>query len=190
VSDLTPSNPEYWNTLYLTGDTGWDKGVASPPIVRLAKEGVVPKGASIAVLGAGKGHDAIALARMGFKVTAIDFAPEAAKAMRASGAGIEVIESDIFTVRGNFDAVLEHTCFCAIEVRRRAEYVELVHRLAPTLFGVFYAHGREGGPPFDTNEKELRALFEPKFQIERLRVASDSFEARAGKELEAIFRRR
>jgi len=97
----------------------------------------------------------------------------------------------VFKLRGPFDAIVEHTCFCAIDVERRPEYVEAVARaLVPggTLLGVFYAHGREGGPPFDTTEAEVRRLFSTRFEIERLQVARDSFEVRAGKELEAVLR--
>ncbi len=188
-------NATYWNDLYLKGDTGWDKGVASPPIARMLREGVVPAGASIAVIGAGRGHDAIEAARLGFRVTAVDYAPEAVKdiAANARKAGVElaVRQADLFALTGPFDAVLEHTCFCAIDVERRDEYVDAVARaLAPsgTLFGLFYAHGREGGPPFDVTEAEVRRRFSRRFRLERLLIANDSFEARAGKELEAVFR--
>lgn len=186
----------YWNDLYLKGDTGWDKGVPSPPVARLLREGHLVKGASIAVMGAGHGHDAIEAARCGYRVTAIDFAPEAVKAIRANAAKAGVVrlearEEDVFALRGPFDALCEHTCFCAIDVERRAEYVEAVaNALKPggILFGIFYAHGKEGGPPFDSSEADVRRLFEKRFTIERLRVAPDSLPKRAGKELEAVFR--
>ena len=142
----------------------------------------MPVGASIAVIGAGRGHDAIEAARLGYRVTAIDFAPEALKgiAENASKAGVQLETrlEDVFALKGPFDAVLEHTCFCAIDVERRAEYVEAVARaLKPggTLFGVFYAHGREGGPPFDVTEAEVRRLFSKRFKVERLLRAPDGF---------------
>jgi methyl halide transferase len=97
----------------------------------------------------------------------------------------------VFDLEGPFDAVMEHTCFCAIDVSRRAEYVDTVfHALRPggVLFGLFYAHGKEGGPPFDTSEAEIHELFAPHFHLQRLQRAPDSFEARAGKELEFVFR--
>ncbi|MBK7859559.1 MAG: methyltransferase domain-containing protein [Archangiaceae bacterium] len=185
----------YWNELYAKGETGWDKGAPSPPIVRMLREGVVPSGARLAVIGAGRGHDALEAARLGYRVTAIDYAPlavaAAAENARQAGLQLEVRQADVFALQGPFDAILEHTCFCAIDVARRAEYVEAVARaMVPggTLFGVFYAHGKEGGPPFDTTEAEVRRLFEPRFRIERLRRAADSFEHRAGKELEAVLR--
>ena len=188
-----PSQAEYWNQLYLTGEAGWDKGTVSPPIARLLREGRLPKRARIAVIGAGRGHEAKEAAALGFEVAAVDFAPEAAKALRAAR-GFEVLERDLFdlprTHAGTFDAVLEHTCFCAIPVSKRAEYVTAVSALLKprgVLFGLFYATGKPGGPPFDVTEAEVRERFAPAFRLDRLIIARDSFEARAGRELETWF---
>jgi methyl halide transferase len=192
---------DYWENLYRTGEVGWDKGQPSPPIVRMLDEGVLPAQARLAVVGAGPGHEVYEAARRGYRVTAIDFAPSSVAQLHAgakrTGTQFEVLEADLFTVpkthAGQFDAVLEHTCFCAIDVARRAEYVETVHAmLAPggLLFGLFYAHGKEGGPPFTTTEAEVETLFAPRFELERLRRAPDSFEIRKGNELEFLFRAR
>ena len=190
----------YWNDLYLAGDAGWDKGKPSPPIVRMAREkGLLPAGASIAVLGAGRGHEAIALAKAGFRVTAVDFAPEAAKAIRAGAkkakVELEALQADVFTLpkthAAAFDAALEHTCFCAIDPKRRAEYAAMAHAIVKPggiFFGLFYAHGRDGGPPFTTTEAEVRRLFAPHFEIQRIVVPKDSFPERKGNELEFVFR--
>lgn len=195
------SSAAYWEHLYQTKENGWDKGRVSPPIARLLAEGFLKQGARVAVVGAGPGHEAVEAARLGFHVTAIDFAPTSVaqqrEAMQRSGTTFEVLQADLFTLpqthAGAFDAVLEHTCFCAIDVARRAEYVDAVHALLSPgglFFGLFYAHGREGGPPFTTAEAEVRALFAPKFELQRLVKAPDSFEQRAGQELEALFVRR
>ncbi len=192
------SKADYWNRLYLTGDAGWDKGTVSPPIARMLREGHVPAGARLAVIGAGRGHEALEAARLGFRASAIDFAEEASKASAAAaekaGLAVEVLQEDVFTLwkrrPKHYDGVVEHTCFCAIDVARRAEYVEAVHALlvpGGKLFGLFYALGRDGGPPFDTNAAEVRGLFEKKFRLDRLAPATDSFDHRAGKELEAVF---
>ncbi len=193
------SDAQYWNSLYVAGETGWDKGVCSPPIARMLREGIAGKGARLLVIGAGRGHEAIEAARLGYRVSAIDFAAEAAKAAAdgatAAKVPVEVLQEDLFNLwkrrPAHYDAVVEQTCFCAIEVARRPEYVDAVHALLKpggVLFGLFYAHGRPGGPPFDTTEEEVRRVFSPKFQIERLVIAKDSFENRAGKELEAVLR--
>ena len=212
VTDV--NKPEYWNAIYLANDAGWDKGRAAPPIARLAKERVVPAGATVCVLGAGRGHEAFVLAAEGYAVTAVDFAEEAAKAMRARGgaidersesgrptspkgeAAIDVLQEDVFalarTHAGSFDAALEHTCFCAIDVARRTEYAAMTRAIVKpggVFFGLFYAHSKPGGPPFTTTEREVRELFAPLFTIERLVVPADSFENRAGNELEFVFRR-
>ncbi len=186
---------DYWNTLYLTGDTGWDKGAPSPPIVRLLREGVVKPGAHIAVVGCGRGYEAIEAARQGYRVTAIDFAPEAVKGTlvnaRQAGVSLDAVQMSLFDLDARFDAVLENTCFCAIDVELRDRYVEKAAQWLEgggTFFGLFYAHGKPGGPPFDTSEPEVRRRFSGRFTVERLRVASDSIATRAGKELEAILR--
>ena len=193
------SSAAWWNDRYLEGDTGWDKGQVAPPIARMIAEGVVPRG-RVVVLGAGRGHEALALARAGHAVTAVDFAEEACRSIReaaqAAQLEIEVLQADLFTLpalrAGAFDAALEHTCFCAIDPARRPEYAEVVRRvLTPrgTYFGLFYAHGRPGGPPFHTPEDEVRRLFSD-FDPLRLRVAPDSFSGRAGEELEFVLRKR
>jgi SAM-dependent methyltransferase len=190
---------EYWEHLYQTGEAGWDKGKPAPPVVRLMKEGFLPKGARIAIIGAGPGYEVVEAAKLGFNVTAIDFAPASLKSLaeKQKSASFEILNADLFTTpkthAGQFDAVLEHTCFCAIDVGRRAEYVDTVHALLKPngiLFGLFYAHGREGGPPYTTTEAEVRTLFAPKFQLERITRPNDSFEARVGNELEFLFRRK
>lgn len=194
------SSAAFWNSHYLTGDTRWDKGRAAPPIERMIAEGVVPPG-RVAVLGAGRGYEALQLAGRGFQVTAVDFAEEACRSIReaaaARGLPIEVLQADLFDLprshAGAFDSLLEHTCFCAIDPSRRAEYVRVVEQLLPpggALFGLFYAHGRPGGPPFTTSEEEVRQLFSPGFQLERLTRAPDSFPGRVGEELEFLFRRK
>lgn len=195
------SHPDYWNDLYRASDTGWDKGRPAPPLVRLLGGSLVPRGAPLVVLGAGRGHDALEAARAGYAVTAVDFAEEAVKAIRAASRDqaipLEALQQDVFRLAdshpGAFDGALEHTSFCAIDPARRAEYARMVHtvlRPGGLFFGLFYAHGRPGGPPFTTDEAQLRGLFGPLFEIERLTRAADSFPNRAGHELEFLFRRR
>lgn len=190
------NDPKYWNDVYLEGTPGWDKGRASPPIARMIGEGIVPPGGWVCVVGAGKGHEAVALAKAGYRATAVDFAEEAVKAMRAAHAMLDIQQRDIFTLPADFtatfDAICEHTCFCAIDPKRRVEYADAMRTcLKPggLLFGLFYDHGREGGPPFTTTEPEIRSIFEAGFTFERFLIAPDSLPERAGKEREFVFRR-
>lgn len=194
------SRPEYWSSLYQSNDAGWDKGRCAPPVGRLLREGIIPAGASLAVVGCGLGHEAIEAARLGYQVTAIDFAPEAIAAVRArsaeQGTLLEALQADLFDLDrlrvGQFDAVLEHTCLCAIDPARRPEYARVMAgALQPggVLFGLLYAHNRPGGPPFSIHEAEARELLQSAFQLERLVIAADSFENRMGFELEFIARK-
>jgi SAM-dependent methyltransferase len=194
------SRAEYWNALYLAKDTGWDKGRCAPPIERLLAEGHVPSGGHVAVVGCGKGHEAVAAARAGFTVTAIDFAPEAIAAVRANSQDAGVVVGpellDLFALPfrfpSAFDAIIEHTCLCAIDPTRRSEYVDAVAAaLKPSglLLGLLYAHNKPAGPPFTITEAEARSNFERRFAFTRLRTAPDSFEHRQGFELEFIARR-
>ena len=197
----TPSAPQFWEEKYLSGATGWDKGECAPPIRRMLRSDGLAPASQIAVIGAGLGHEAFEAAACGYAVTAIDFAASAVKAMKQEanrrGLALNVLHQDVFQM-GNgfhaaFDAVVEHTCFCAIEPSRRYEYAEVMHQvLRPggRLLGLFFAHGRAGGPPFDVQADEITEVFSGRFEIRKLKPAPDSFPARMGQELEFDFLRK
>ena len=192
------STPSFWSALYRRGEDGWEKGLPAPPVLRLAN--ALPRG-KVAVVGCGRGHEAVALARLGWDAVGFDFAPEAVAGARRraarSGSRVRFERADLFGLParypGAFDAVCEHTCFCAIDPSRRRDYVRAVAgilRPGGILFGLFYVHGRPGGPPFDTDAAEIRRLFCRRFEIRSLEVPPDSHPGREGKELLALFYRR
>ena len=197
---LAPGDPAFWEHLYRRGGDGWELGRPAPPLERLLRADP-PVGRRALVVGCGRGHEARLLARLGAHVTAIDLAEAAiAEARRLAAAEAEPLAvdfrvADLFDLRGRppaFDLVVEHTCFCAIDPARRGDYVDAVaDALAPdgVLLGLFYAHGRPGGPPFTTDEAELRRRFAPRFAVEHLAPAGGSALARAGDELLARLRR-
>lgn len=195
------SQPGYWSALYQANDAGWDKGRCAPPIARLLREGHLAHGAHVAIIGCGPGHEAFEAARLGFQVTAIDFAPEAITAVKANaleqGLELVAVEADIFELSqrwlGHFDAIVEHTCLCAIDPARRDEYVEAVAgTLKPhgILLGLFYAHNKPSGPPYTITAEEVTTRLSTRFELDRLNIAPDSFENRADNELEFIAHRR
>src|SRR3569832_2570416 len=71
-------NPPIWERLYQRGETGWDQGGPSPGLVDFLTERKYPPG-RVLVPGAGRGHDARALAKAGFGVTGIDAAGRAVR---------------------------------------------------------------------------------------------------------------
>jgi thiopurine S-methyltransferase len=59
---------------------------------------------------------------------------------------------------GDLDGVLEHTCFCAIDPGQRPAYLEVMQRLLRPqgwLLGLFWCHGRPGGPPWGSDPEQL-----------------------------------
>ena len=192
-----PSDPKFWEVLYQADTTGWELGRASPPLANYFAN-TSPAGLRVLVVGCGRGHEARMLASLGAEVTAIDIAPSAIAQARAieSPQTVDFRLADLFDLRGQlpaFDLIVEHTCFCAIDPARRDEYVAAVaDALVPggTFIGLFFAHGREGGPPFTTTAKEIRERFGDRFIIDTLATAEGSVISRRGDELFARLIRR
>jgi methyl halide transferase len=186
VEDAVTAGAAYWNGRYVEGRTGWDLGGPPAALIRVIRAlSTPPARLRVLVPGAGRGHDALAWAEAGHEVTAADFAPLAVAAMReaaaARGLPLAVREADIFALpddfAGAFDVVWEQTCFCAIPPDRRPDYARAMAAcLAPggQLVGLFWAHGREGGPPFDVQRDHVRAALGGRFTIVAMDDVPDS----------------
>ncbi len=192
---------DFWNQRYLDNNIGWDLGKVSPPFVHLVESGMLAPHSTILIPGAGRGWEAIYLARLGFQVTVVDFAPEAISSVRREaereGVKVNLVEEDLFLLdperHGLFDYLLEQTCFCAIDPPRRPEYVQMAARMihpGGELVGLFYIHGREGGPPWTTTAEEVRILFRQEFDFVEFALSSQSVESRKGEEILARLRRK
>jgi SAM-dependent methyltransferase len=192
-----PADPAAWDARYREQNTPWDLGDAPPALRRLL--GSLPPGRlRVLVPGAGPGHDAIAWARAGHDVVAVDFAPSAVAAARArarkAGVSLEVVEADVFALppefAGAFDVVWEQTCYCAIPLDRRRAYATAMARaLKPggVFLGLLWHHGQEGGPPFDVTVADVRGDLAEAFEEVSIEPVVDSVESRASEFL-ATFR--
>lgn len=182
-----------WEADYAHQTDGWDLGGPTPIFKRLISSRHLTPGRMI-VLGAGRGHDAREFARHGFQVTAVDFASQAVQEMQrlaSPEAPVEILQHDIFTLpeslNNSFDYVLEYTCFCAIDPKRRVEYANLVTRLLKPL-GIyidlaFPLDGRKGGPPFAVSAAEVMDLFQARgFILISREMPVDSISPRRGAE--------
>ncbi|MBS2029334.1 MAG: methyltransferase domain-containing protein [Deltaproteobacteria bacterium] len=186
-----------WEQRYREQTTQWDLGEPAPPLVR-ASSLLTP--VRTVVVGCGTGQDALSLASRGFDVTGVDFAPSAVRIATESAAKRKLtarfIQADVLTLPGEnapWDLWVEHTCFCAIDPSQRDAYVEAAHRsIAPNgkLLALFYAHKREGGPPFATTRAEVEKRFGARFELVSMEVPPDSIERRRGEELLTLFKRR
>jgi len=82
--------------------------------------------------------------------------------------------------------IWEYTCFCAIDPKRRPDYVQTVlHLLKPG--GYFLANfwpvrDGTGGPPFPVQRSEIERLFGPFFSFLTAYEPSNSVPGRQGKE--------
>ena len=185
------NSASFWEESYRSGRTGWDLGMPTPVFQRIAESGKYPPGKML-VLCAGRGYDARLFARLGFQVTAVDFAEEAVKEMQSlidPNISMEVMQADLFDLpvfmNEEFDYILEYTCFCAIDPQRRAEYIQSVSSLLKPG-GIYIAlafpiGGHKGGPPYVVTSDELvEPLHERGFELILREVPEDSVPGREG----------
>jgi len=195
-----------WNERYLSGDTPWEKGSPSPPLLELlGRTGKEIWGSGIILVpGCGTGHDVRALAATGLKVLGLDLAGlavEKAESYQKSGAE-SYAEGDfldpVWRAGKSFSAIWEHTCFCAIDPSRRADYAKACAELIPSgghLVAVFFLTAQEPGhehegPPFNSNIAELDTRLAQWFDRIDSWVPGMSFPGREGDEWLAVYRRR
>jgi methyl halide transferase len=197
---LDVNSPQKWEADYQSKTDGWDLAGPTPALTRLALSGKYPPGRML-VPCAGRGHDAREFARHGFSVTAVDFSPYAVREMERLAepdAPVEILQHDMFQLPhrldGSFDYVLQYTCFCAIDPKRRTDYADLVARLLKPggiyIDLAFPLDGRAGGPPFAVSVPEIARLFEGRgFILISQEKLPDSISPRREAEQLLVFRK-
>ena len=195
------NSPRKWDTDYEHQTDGWDLGGPTPVFRRLLLSRQLTPGRML-VLCAGRGHDAREFARHGFQVTAVDFASQAVQEMHRLAnpqAPVAILQHDIFSLpepfNHTFDYVLEYTCFCAIDPKRRSEYADLVTRLLKPngmyIDLAFPLDGRKGGPPFAVSASEIMDLFQARgFQLISHEKPADSVSPRRHAEELFLFQKK
>jgi methyl halide transferase len=193
--------PTDWDERYRTGDMPWEKGAAHPALMEFLKSN--PVRGRVLVPGCGLGHDVRALAATADEVVGLDIAPAAVKRAKAhpSVGGERYILGDLFNLppalRGSFDLVFEHTCFCAIDPSRRADYVSAVSTALQAdgqLLAIFYLDPGldpgETGPPFGVTREELDAWFGPQFTVIKEWSPSVTYPGREARETCCLLKRK
>lgn len=189
-----------WDKRYQEQTPRWDLGEAAPAFRSFLNLEQLKPGKA-AVLGCGRGYDALLFAEVGFEVVGFDFAPtaiaSATSLAQTTNNTAQFLQRDIFDLASefpaHFDYVVEHTCFCAISPEQRPQYVQLVHSILQPkkgeLIAVFFTHNRPGGPPFASTPAQIRQYFAADFEILSLEPVLNSVPSRLGEEHFAHLRR-
>ena len=185
--------PTDWEDRYRTGDMPWEKGAPHPALIDFLKSN--PVHGCVLVPGCGTGHDVRALAATADEVVGLDIAPSAiARAKLQPSVGGERYQlGDLFALpqklRGVFDVVFEHTCFCAIDPSLREKYVSAVAsalKRGGHLLAIFYLDPGldpgEPGPPHGVTREELDRFFSPTFTLLREWQPAATYPGREGRE--------
>ncbi len=119
---------------YWRGKTPWDTHMTPPEVMEFIAN--TPAGKALD-LGCGTGTNAITLARHGWEVTGVDFAPKAIRIARrkfeAAGLPVELMQADVTdlsVLTGPYDYVLDIGCLSGLGPPKRVPYGEELARLA------------------------------------------------------------
>ena len=174
-----------WNKAYAEGNTPWDKGQASPPLRAFLKAHRLE--GKVLVPGCGTGYDVRLLAGQGTSVLGLDIAPLALEKARS----IPVVGDESYLLadflnlptsyHGQFDAVVEHTCLCALELVNREAYVRSVQQalkhggkyLAVFFRQVSNYNGQD--PPHPISSGEIEALFTKSFEMLERMIPQETY---------------
>jgi len=157
-----------WEALYQQGDTGWDRGEASPALAHWLEQGLISAKQRVMIPGCGRGYEVIALAELGCDVIGLDLAPSAIKAVQDGlqqyGVSAEAICVDLFAYQPEqlCDVIYEQTCLCALPLQHRKAYEQCLSAwLKPggILCLSMMQTGEAGGPPFHCDWLEMKQLF-------------------------------
>lgn len=190
MNPILENTKSFWENRWQSGQTGWDLGQPSPPIVSFFENisSNIPPDSAILIPGCGNAHEADFLLKKGFSnITLIDISPKAAADLQVRfGDKLTVLEGDFFEMKGRFDLIVEQTFFCAIDPSLRPNYVEKMASLLKPggrLVGLLFDTEFDGGPPFGGNRTEYGPIFEPFFEIKTMEICQNSIPPRQGREL-------
>lgn len=144
----------------------WDTGLSPPELLEFIENHSPGRAIDI---GCGTGTNVITLAKAGWRVTGIDFAPRAIKIARRklheAGVRAELLVKDatrLQGINGPFDLAFDLGCFHGIPQDRRTKYLDGLNRiLAPDGFWLMYGFLKKNVDPAGTGlaEADLDEIF-------------------------------
>lgn len=183
---------QFWESRYISGQTGWDLQGVSPPLKHLIDE-LPRKDLKILIPGCGNAYEAAYLMQQCFTdVTVLDIAEMPLDRLKnqlqneVNEGRLKVVCEDFFKHQGEYDVILEQTFFCAIDPQLRQRYAQKMHELLKpggVLTGVLFNRDFESGPPFGGCVAEYEAYFKPLFTSVSFSACDKSAAPRAGSEV-------
>ena len=163
---------------YLDGQTPWDSGRPNSELIRVVDERGLP-GRRILELGCGTGTNAIALARRGYSVTAVDQVDVAIDLARSkaetAGVHIDFRVGDLtkMDLGGPYESICDVGVYHGVRNRDLDGFLAAVKRVSRrgTRWLTLAGNAREAlpdGPPVVT-EEEIRRELGPLFRILQIR---------------------
>lgn len=190
-------NKEFWESRWQSGQTGWDIGFASTPLVTYFDK-LENKDLKILIPGSGNGYEGEYLMKNGFKNTfVLDIAPKAIENLKTRFPDFpeeNLILGNFFDHYETYDLIVEQTFFCALHPSLRQEYADKVHSLLGTdgiLAGVLFNDPLfKDHPPYGGNKEEYVTYFEGLFTFLQFDVTPHSIKPRAGREFFIEFQKK
>lgn len=136
---------QYW----YFGQPKWDTGISPPELLDFIES---HRPARAIDIGCGTGTNVVTLAKAGWQVTGVDFAPRAIhlarQKIRETGIQAELAVNDATNLRGitaRYDLALDIGCFHGIPQDGRSKYLKELDRiLAPNGFWLMYGFFKAG----------------------------------------------
>ncbi len=155
----------------------WDTGISPPELLEFMASH--PAGRALD-LGCGTGTNVLCLARSGWQVTGVDFAPRAIRAARrkAEAAHLQVdlrlgSVTNLHELRGFYDLALDIGCYHGLGARDREAYRRNAARLLARGGNLLvYARIKDEKGPNGIDEGDLAAFFPP-FRLARRQDSLD-----------------
>jgi methyl halide transferase len=180
----------YWQVRYEQNQTQWDVGAITPPLREYILQ-LKNKDITILIPGCGQAYEAEYLFRSGFKNVYVadlaSFPLESFKQRVPEFPEDQLLHQDFFSLKGEYDLLLEQTFFCALPPELRLAYASKAAQLlrpGGKLVGVlFETVFEQPGPPFGGTREEYRHYFDPWFEFKVFERCHNSIGPRKGREL-------
>lgn len=193
-------DPQEFHAIY-QGVAPWDTGAPQPEVLHLLEQGALDAGPVLDV-GCGTGANAVALAKAGLPVVAIDLVPEAVDLARrraeTHGVAVEWLVGDALdlpeNVRGRrFPTLLDSGVFHVFGDADRRHYANALHAVAAPgalLYVIVFSEKEAGGGgPRRVSRAELEATFSDGWTVQDVAETRYALRGREARAWRATFRR-